>query len=90
MKLNLLTQIIKKLLKKIIPKYFLDKYKNLNKRISTKNFMFENNISSFIKKDIQEKYNHNSELLDIFCNSDIFLVHKWHHYIPIYEKYFSC
>jgi hypothetical protein len=80
---------VKKLLKKIIPKYFLDVYKNLNKRASIKNFMFENNKSSFIKKDIQEKYNHNSELLDIFCNNDVFLVHKWHHYIPIYEKYFS-
>ena len=80
---------LKNLLEIIIPKFFLDKYKNLNKRISIENFMFENNISSFIKKDIQEKYNHNSEFLDIFCNSDIFLVHKWHHYIPIYEKYFS-
>ena len=80
---------IKNLLKKIIPKYFLDLYRNLNDHESTKKFIFEKNISSLIKKDIKEKYNHNSELLDIFCNNDGFLVHKWHHYIPIYEKYFS-
>ena len=76
-------------IKKIIPKYFLDIYKILNKKTSIKNFIFDNNTSSLIKKDIQEKYNHNSELLDIFCNNDGFVVHKWHHYIPIYEKYFS-
>lgn len=91
-KFNLLTKImnkVKNLLKKIIPKYFLDVYRNLNNYKSAKKFIFENNISSLIKKDIKEKYNHNSELLDIFCNNDGFLVHKWHHYIPIYEKYFS-
>lgn len=80
---------LKKLLKKIIPKYLLEILKKFNKRISIKNFKFVNNKSSFIKKDIQEKYNHHSELLNIFCNNDVFLVHKWHHYIPIYEKYFS-
>jgi len=42
-----------------------------------------------IRKDIKEKYNFDGELLDIFLNNKNNVVHKWHHYIPLYDKYFG-
>ena len=80
---------IKKILKKIIPEFFLRIYRNLTKKESIRKFIFDNNDITIIKKDIQEKYNHNSDLLNIFTNNKGLIVHKWHHYIPIYDHYFS-
>lgn len=51
------------------------------------NFAFNKNES--VKQDIQKKYGFNGDLLDIFVNNDENIVHKWHHYIPIYDRYFS-
>jgi len=42
-----------------------------------------------VRKDIKEKYNFDGELLDIFLNNKNNVVHKWHHYIPLYDKYFG-
>ncbi len=42
-----------------------------------------------IKEDIKSKYGEVGPLLDIFVNNEGYPVHKWHHYIPIYERYFS-
>ena len=42
-----------------------------------------------VKRDIQEKYGHNSDLLEIFTSNKDSIVHKWHHYIPLYDRYFS-
>ena len=42
-----------------------------------------------IKKDIYEKYNFSGELVDIFVNNKDRIIHKWHHYIPIYDRYFQ-
>jgi len=80
---------IKKNIKKITPYFLIKLYGYLTKKESIKKFIFEDNDKSAIKKDIQEKYNHNSELLDIFINNKGLVVHKWHHYIPIYDQYFS-
>jgi hypothetical protein len=41
-----------------------------------------------IRKDIQEKYGL-GEFGELFCSNQGTLVHKWHHYIPLYERYFS-
>jgi 23S rRNA U2552 (ribose-2'-O)-methylase RlmE/FtsJ len=41
------------------------------------------------RKDITTKYGFEGELLDFFVSGRrSFLVHKWHHYIPIYDRYF--
>ena len=58
-------------------------FSNLLKKESIKKFSFDEDKVDLIKKDIQEKYNHHSELLDIFTNNKGLIVHKWHHYIPI-------
>ena len=42
-----------------------------------------------IRKDIVEKYGLESDLLDIYIEGGPQLVHKWHHYLPIYERYFA-
>ena len=42
-----------------------------------------------IKQDIYQKYNFSGDLVDIFVNNKDKIIHKWHHYIPIYDKYFN-
>jgi hypothetical protein len=42
-----------------------------------------------IREDVAKKYNFSGELLDIFLANRGNVVHKWHHYIPLYDKYFS-
>lgn len=39
--------------------------------------------------DIREKYAFDGDLLRIFTGMSGAMVHKWHHYIPIYDRYFS-
>lgn len=56
-------------------------------RVDIKDFEFDENKDPL--KDIQDKYSFNGDLLDLFINNKGLVVHKWHHYIPIYEKYFS-
>jgi len=41
-----------------------------------------------IREDIIRKYNFSGALLDIFLANKDYVVHKWHHYIPLYDKYF--
>ena len=40
-------------------------------------------------QDLVAKYGFNSDLAQIYASNGDSLVHKWHHYIPIYEKYFE-
>jgi hypothetical protein len=42
-----------------------------------------------IRDDIREKYGYDGDLLDIFIQNEGAVVHKWHHYIPIYDRYFG-
>jgi hypothetical protein len=42
-----------------------------------------------IKADIYEKYNFSGDLVDIFSKGNGLAVHKWHHYIPLYDRYFQ-
>ena len=39
--------------------------------------------------DIREKYGYDGDLLDIFASTEDYMVHKWHHYIPLYDRYFA-
>lgn len=45
--------------------------------------------SKDIRSDILSKYGYSGELLDIYVNNKGGVVHKWHHYLPIYDRYFS-
>ena len=53
------------------------------------------NISRFsfrggdVAGDIRAKYGFDGDLLDIFAGNRGAAVHKWHHYIPLYDRYFA-
>ncbi|MEE4237781.1 MAG: class I SAM-dependent methyltransferase [Anderseniella sp.] len=61
------------------------------------NFASGNSIAPFkfhgshddVRKDIETRYQFSGDLLDIYVAGSGELVHKWHHYLPIYERYFS-
>lgn len=42
-----------------------------------------------VGQDIQDKYGFSGDLLEHFAGNTENVVHKWHHYIPIYDRYFS-
>lgn len=42
-----------------------------------------------VAADIREKYAFDGDLLDLYASNTGPIVHKWHHYIPIYDRYFS-
>jgi 23S rRNA U2552 (ribose-2'-O)-methylase RlmE/FtsJ len=42
-----------------------------------------------IAADIQEKYGYDGTFLDLFVGNEGPSVQKWHHYIPLYDRYMS-
>ena len=52
-----------------------------------KRFRFDNKID--VAEDIRSKYGFDGDLLGIFADNKDIVVHKWHHYIPIYDRYFA-
>lgn len=65
--------------------YHLSSRSHRNERFSEYSFENKNMVRDKIAKD----YDFKGDLLDIFVNNKGAIVHKWHHYIPIYDKYFS-
>ena len=71
-------------------KSFGRKFKHLVlKKNGIDEFQFSGNTSLDIKDDIKTKYGYSGALLEIFADNKSEEVHKWHHYIPIYDRYFS-
>ncbi|MFN7307814.1 MAG: class I SAM-dependent methyltransferase [Acetobacteraceae bacterium] len=42
-----------------------------------------------VAEDIRAKYGFDDDLLALFAGNKGKLIHKWHHYIPLYDRYFS-
>ncbi|WP_371348770.1 class I SAM-dependent methyltransferase [Ancylobacter sp. IITR112] len=42
-----------------------------------------------VREDIARKYGEVGDMLTYFAGHDVGVVHKWHHYIPLYERYFA-
>jgi|688.fasta_scaffold456704_1 hypothetical protein len=42
-----------------------------------------------IRQDIRSKYGYEGDLLDIYAGHTGTGIMKWHHYIPLYDRYFS-
>lgn len=42
-----------------------------------------------VAADIRQKYGFEGDLLEIYAEGAEQLVHKWHHYLPLYDRYFS-
>jgi hypothetical protein len=75
---------LKSLIKNIVPEFALAR---LGVDDIIGEFTFDK-ISS-AKEDIKSKYGFDGDLLKIFSDNKGGVVHKWHHYIPIYDRYFS-
>jgi len=50
------------------------------------NFRFQ---GTDVAADIREKYKTGGDLVDLYAMTEGREVHKWHHYLPIYERYFE-
>ena len=50
------------------------------------NFRFQ---GTDVAADIRGKYKTGGDLVDLFAATEGREVHKWHHYLPIYERYFE-
>lgn len=42
-----------------------------------------------IAGDIRDAYGYDGDLVGIYTGIEGALIHKWHHYIPIYDRYFA-
>jgi len=42
-----------------------------------------------VMQDLKDKFGSTGDLAQVFSSDRDSMVHKWHHYIPIYEKYFG-
>ncbi|WP_397543917.1 class I SAM-dependent methyltransferase [Roseovarius salis] len=42
-----------------------------------------------VAADIREKYGYDGDLAEIYATNRDYEVHKWHHYIPLYDRYFA-
>lgn len=42
-----------------------------------------------VLEDIRRKYDYDGDLAEIYATTRDYMVHKWHHYIPIYDRYFA-
>ncbi len=80
---------LKKLIKPLVPDFLVARHGNRDRLEGIGRFSFDSNHGSEVKKDIQKKYGHNSDLLEYFISDKETVVHKWHHYIPLYHRYFS-
>ena len=79
---------IKKILKPYIPEYVRKIPGKLTpKHESIDRFSF--NKTGDVKRNIEEKYRFSGDLMNIFADNKNYTVHKWHHYIPLYDRYLS-
>lgn len=42
-----------------------------------------------VAADIRDRYGFDGDLLEIYAGNDGVRVHKWHHYLPLYDRYFA-
>jgi hypothetical protein len=45
--------------------------------------------SKDVSSHIREFYDYDGDLLSVFAGNKGKIVHKWHHYIPLYDRYFA-
>jgi 23S rRNA U2552 (ribose-2'-O)-methylase RlmE/FtsJ len=75
---------LKTIVVKLLPNFLLARF-GINFGIGE--FAFDKKLD--VRTDIKAKYGFSGELLELFVNNKNQVVHKWHHYIPIYDKYFA-
>ncbi|MDD2720547.1 MAG: hypothetical protein PHH47_04490 [Gallionella sp.] len=80
---------IRKLVHAYVPRIIIDTYLLRYRKENNDAFAFKRADHSDVEKDILEKYGHSSDLVEYFSTNSGGGVHKWHHYIPLYDRYFS-
>jgi hypothetical protein len=80
---------LKNVLDALVPPLLKDFYRHHWQEQSGGHYRSGMKSSADVKADIQNKYLHNSDLLDYFTTNKGCVIHKWHHYIPLYDRYFS-
>jgi hypothetical protein len=76
--------LIKRIAKIVLPTFLIQR---LGGAKNIEEYRFKN--TGGVKQNIIDKYGFNGDLLDIFVNNKDKVVSKWHHYIPIYDRYLS-
>ena len=84
---NTILKILKKGIKTFLPDNYLAKIGCGPKYFGNIDYRFPKNQS--VLEDIESKYEGSSELATLFAYQKGCLIHKWHHYFPIYERYFA-
>ncbi len=62
------------------------RHRSMDTPLDISRFSFQGND---VAGDIRAKYPEAGDLLQIFAGMKDVMVHKWHHYIPLYERYFG-
>jgi len=52
-------------------------------------FQFDYDRQLGVEQDIRQKYGYDGDLAHIYASNRGYKVHKWHHYLPLYDRYFS-
>ncbi len=55
-------------------------------RPKVRDFLFQGTDAA---QDIRDRYGYDGDLVEIFTGVQGAMVHKWHHYLPIYDRYFG-
>lgn len=42
-----------------------------------------------VREDIERRYTYSGDFLDIYAQHSGAIMHKWHHYLPLYDRYFG-
>ena len=79
----------KAIAKPLMPNFVTNWHRRRRAHEGIGRFGFHSHADCDVKGDIQEKYGCNSNLLAFFASNRGVVVHKWHHYIPLYDRYFS-
>lgn len=52
-------------------------------------YHFSYDDAGAVSEDISRKYAYSGDMLTCFAGNELGIVSKWHHYIPLYDRYFA-
>ena len=76
---------IRSIFRPLVPKSILEKRRK--KLFDPKDYAFSR--ATGVATDIQSKYQYDGVLSELFAGNEGAVIDKWHHYIPIYDRYLS-
>lgn len=80
---------LRDVVKRMLPDDAINAYRRSRGTGDITEFRFDSVGPDAVKADIIQKYGFEGDLLDFFTSNRGSVVHKWHHYLPIYDRYFS-